>query len=354
MFSPRRLEGDAERAIQRVFEYARRNSPCCILIDNLEVLGHVRSGAFATDLQKRVVSCLLTLIDGIDVAASDTARLQERIFFIGTTAKLTDVDPAIRRSGRLEKVIEMNVPSAVEREQILRVLLRDMAIVIVTGREEFGCHAADSDSPSVTVDNTTVVEAAKLAHGMVGSDLMRLIKEAVHNMLQRTELSKETSIFGQQGCSEAERDESLSATLSDQFQSMSLSTPLKVTENSSPVECDKEEDNNLNAIENRLHLHSDDFHRALSRVSPSALREVVVEIPSVHWTDIGGMDAVKQSLKEVPFNIRFLCIEQCYHNLLLGGGVAVKASGNVSKLGYFPTERSLALRTSRMLQDSHG
>lgn len=291
-----------------MFEYARRNSPCCILIDNLEVLGHVRSGAFATDLQKRVVSCLLTLIDGIDVA-SDTARLQERIFFIGTTAKLTDVDPAIRRSGRLEKVIEMNVPSAVEREQILRVLLRDMAIIVIV--TEFGCHSAggvdgdtsaESDSPSsVTVDNSTVVEAAKLAHGMVGSDLMRLIKEAVHNMLQRTELSKETSIFGQQGCSEAVIDESLSATLSDQFESMSLSTPLKVAEHITPIECDKEEYNNVNAIGNRLHLHSDDFHRALSRVSPSALREVVVEIPSVHWTDIGGMDAVKQSLKEVPF-----------------------------------------------------
>lgn len=285
-----------------MFEHARRNSPCCILIDNLEVLGHVRSGAFATDLQKRVVSCLLTLIDGIDATADTSSRPQERIFFIGTTAKLTDVDPAIRRSGRLEKVIEMSVPSAVEREQILRVLLRDMTIIIVLGSEEFefGCHSsgsvesvsAESDGPPVTVDNSTVVEAAKLAHGMVGSDLMRLIKEAVHNMLQRTELS---SITGQQVTSKADRDESLSVTLSDQFQSMSLSTPLKDTE---IVVCSKEEDNAFMAG-NRLHLNSDDFHRALSRVSPSALREVVVEIPSVHWTDIGGMDAVKQSLKEV-------------------------------------------------------
>ena len=292
-FSPRRLEGDAERAIQRVFEYARRNSPCCILIDNLEVLGHVRSGAYATDLQKIVVSCLLTLIDGLD-AASSSASPQDRIFFIGTTAKLTDVDPAIRRSGRLEKVIEMSMPTAVEREQILRVLLRDMAVVIVQGTE--GVHTGsvrgeslDSDSPVVTVDNSTVEEAAKLAHGMVGSDLMRLIKEAVHVMLQRREASK---------ISEAVADETVSIRLSEQFQSMNLSTPCKDAETTSTVVSDKG-DHRAYMEASRLHLHSDDFHRALSRVSPSALREVVVEIPSVHWTDIGGMDAVKQSLKEV-------------------------------------------------------
>lgn len=42
-----------------------------------------------------------------------------------------------------------------------------------------------------------------------------------------------------------------------------------------------------------------DFRKAVSRVSPSALREVVVEIPSVRWEDIGGMEGVKRSLREV-------------------------------------------------------
>jgi AAA family ATPase len=42
-----------------------------------------------------------------------------------------------------------------------------------------------------------------------------------------------------------------------------------------------------------------DLLHALSRVRPSALREVVVEVPRVLWNDIGGMESVKQSLKEV-------------------------------------------------------
>lgn len=42
-----------------------------------------------------------------------------------------------------------------------------------------------------------------------------------------------------------------------------------------------------------------DFRAALLLVSPSGLREVAVEVPSVKWGDIGGMEGVKQSLREV-------------------------------------------------------
>ena len=42
-----------------------------------------------------------------------------------------------------------------------------------------------------------------------------------------------------------------------------------------------------------------DFETALCEVEPSALREVLVEIPDVHWDDIGGLDTVKQELREI-------------------------------------------------------
>ena len=41
-----------------------------------------------------------------------------------------------------------------------------------------------------------------------------------------------------------------------------------------------------------------DFEEALARIKPSALREVIVEIPNVHWDDIGGLYEAKQSIKE--------------------------------------------------------
>ena len=41
-----------------------------------------------------------------------------------------------------------------------------------------------------------------------------------------------------------------------------------------------------------------DFERALSEVGPSAMREVLIDVPKVHWEDIGGNDTIKQQLKE--------------------------------------------------------
>jgi transitional endoplasmic reticulum ATPase len=57
----------------------------------------------------------------------------------------------------------------------------------------------------------------------------------------------------------------------------------------------------------RLILKKSDFHEALKVVRPSALREVLIEIPNVKWDDIGGLDNVKQELKEAvewPLNNR--------------------------------------------------
>ncbi|NIO20089.1 MAG: AAA family ATPase, partial [Candidatus Aenigmarchaeota archaeon] len=49
----------------------------------------------------------------------------------------------------------------------------------------------------------------------------------------------------------------------------------------------------------KLRVEKKDFENALKMVEPSAMREVLVEIPKVKWTDIGGLEGVKETLKEV-------------------------------------------------------
>jgi transitional endoplasmic reticulum ATPase len=51
-------------------------------------------------------------------------------------------------------------------------------------------------------------------------------------------------------------------------------------------------------ILSKMTVTHDDFKEALKEIEPSALREVLVEIPLVNWNDIGGLDKVKQQLKE--------------------------------------------------------
>jgi transitional endoplasmic reticulum ATPase len=48
----------------------------------------------------------------------------------------------------------------------------------------------------------------------------------------------------------------------------------------------------------KMEVISDDFMLAFREITPTAMREVYIEIPSVHWTDVGGLDEVKQNLIE--------------------------------------------------------
>ncbi len=54
----------------------------------------------------------------------------------------------------------------------------------------------------------------------------------------------------------------------------------------------------LNAVPATLHVSQADFEAALSAVRPAVLRSLHVEVPSVRWSDIGGMEAIKQTLQE--------------------------------------------------------
>ena len=63
-------------------------------------------------------------------------------------------------------------------------------------------------------------------------------------------------------------------------------------------EIDLEEPTIPKEILDRLIVQKDDFEAAMREVSPSAMREILVEVPNVSWEDIGGLEAVKQLLVE--------------------------------------------------------
>jgi transitional endoplasmic reticulum ATPase len=61
----------------------------------------------------------------------------------------------------------------------------------------------------------------------------------------------------------------------------------------------KEQEEIPTKIMENLRVTKEDFGNALKMIEPSAMREVMVEIPKVTWNDVGGLESVKQSLKEV-------------------------------------------------------
>jgi SpoVK/Ycf46/Vps4 family AAA+-type ATPase len=161
------------------------------------------------------------------------------------------------------------------------------------------------------------------AHGMVGSDLLIVIKEAHLQALNRLLFDDHTIAMSdilQQPIDHwrqllTERSSGIAAgvsecsavkNLSQEFQSLSIEGCECLTKDNAISETATDTPMNGFLL---LPLIEGDFLKALKKVNPSALREIAVEVPTVRWDDIGGMAKVKEALQEV--NIRFISTTLC-------------------------------------------
>lgn len=235
-----RLAGEAESELRQVFLRASKRAPCIVLIDDVEKVSPQRSGGsddvVVSDLQKRITSCLLNILDG--------ASALDGVFVIATSSHPSSIDPAMRRPGRLERELEMSVPSAAEREDILRQILLS-----------FGVPTGDEQNSANTISSKCLTQASQKTYGMVAADLLLGVKEAYVSATKRSLGGTVDAI----------------TALPMPSESPALGTSLR----------------------------DEDLLAGLDRVVPSAIREVAVDVPTVRWTDIGGMAQVKENLREV-------------------------------------------------------
>jgi len=88
-----------------------------IFIDELDAIGSRNSLGVPSSSNHATVSQLLTCLDGLEQRGN--------IFVIAATNNLGQIDPAIRRSGRFDRVIEMHLPNAKSRLSLLKFYLKD-------------------------------------------------------------------------------------------------------------------------------------------------------------------------------------------------------------------------------------
>jgi ATP-dependent 26S proteasome regulatory subunit len=108
--------GESERKLHELFEAARRDAPALLFLDEIDALGRKRSqiqGAGRT-----VVSQLLTELDGVNIE-------NDGLFVAAATNHPWDVDTALRRPGRLDRMTFVPPPNARERAEILALHLRE-------------------------------------------------------------------------------------------------------------------------------------------------------------------------------------------------------------------------------------
>ncbi|MBI2656222.1 CDC48 family AAA ATPase [Candidatus Woesearchaeota archaeon] len=283
--------GQSEENLRKKFEEAEKNAPSIIFIDEIDAIASKREETRG-EVERRVVAQLLALMDGL--------QSRGKVVVIAATNVPNILDPALRRPGRFDREIEIGVPSKEGRLNILKIHTRNMpmytrenivkdsdfepeykeAILNLQRYKDTNSRSIERTINKYLVENAEknelfkkievsklkkymekinydskvviLKELAEITHGFVGADLASLAKEAAMIVLRRV--------------------------LPD----------IKL----------KEDDPLPKELLERLIITQQDFKESLKVVRPSALREVIVEIPNIKWSDIGGLLNVKQELIE--------------------------------------------------------
>ena len=112
--------GESERAVRDVFKKAKQVAPCIIFFDEIDALAPCRRESDGTRVSERVVSQLLTEIDGVE-------DLRE-VLVLAATNRPDIVDPALLRAGRFDIILDFPYPEKNELYEILKIHTRGKPI----------------------------------------------------------------------------------------------------------------------------------------------------------------------------------------------------------------------------------
>lgn len=246
--------GESEERLRKIFEEATQDAPSVIFIDEIDSIAPKRENVTG-EVERRVVAQLLTLLDGMEERG--------QVVVIGATNRVDSIDPALRRPGRFDREIHIGVPDTKDRYEILQIHTRGMPIERDEETrpeselaEEIEVGMEESDEVSLERKkkeevNKYLMYLAERTQGFVGADLLALVQEAAMRCLRENlpglDLEKEAI------------------------------PPEKLE---------------------KIVVTKKNFEEALIEAEPSALREIFVEMPSVGWNDVGGLDEAKQSIIE--------------------------------------------------------
>jgi len=113
--------GESEKGVREIFRKARSAAPCIIFFDEIDSIAKARSsGSSDTGVTERVVSQLLTEIDGVEEMKGVT--------ILAATNRPDLIDPALMRPGRFDQVISIGQPDGETRKSIFAVHLRNIKV----------------------------------------------------------------------------------------------------------------------------------------------------------------------------------------------------------------------------------
>ena len=146
--------GETEARLREIFKEAKDNSPSIIFIDEIDAIAPKREEAYG-DVEKRVVAQLLALMDGLTERGN--------VIVLGASNRPDSIDPALRRPGRFDREMEISVPNADGRLEILHIHTRGMPLS----------------------DDVDLKNLASELHGYTGADIKSLCRESAIKAIRR-------------------------------------------------------------------------------------------------------------------------------------------------------------------------
>ncbi|ONH67610.1 Ribosome biogenesis ATPase RIX7 [Cyberlindnera fabianii] len=242
------MSGESEKKIRELFDEAKTLAPCIIFFDEIDAITPKREGA-QREMERRIVAQMLTSIDELSLDKTNG----QPVIIIGATNRPDSLDPALRRAGRFDREICLNVPNEASRLHILKKMSSKLKI---DGELDFA-------------------RLAKATPGYVGADLKALTAAAGICAIKRisSTLTDDSDLLTQ-GL-EPESLESLST-----IQKFLLRHPTPLTaEQLAP-----------------LAITYEDFLTALPTIQPTAKREGFATVPDVTWASVGALTQIRIEL----------------------------------------------------------
>ena len=140
--------GESEKAVRETFRKARAAAPCIIFFDEIDAIAGVRGRYAGSEVTEQVVSQLLTEMDGLE-------DLKD-VILLAATNRADMLDPALLRSGRFGRHIEIPMPDFESRKAIFKIHLKNKPL--------------DKD---VSID-----QMAEFLDGYTGADIQAICEEA--------------------------------------------------------------------------------------------------------------------------------------------------------------------------------
>ncbi|UCD13141.1 MAG: CDC48 family AAA ATPase [Thermoplasmatales archaeon] len=331
--------GQSEENLRKIFEEAQKNAPSIVFLDEIDAIAPKRSEVHG-EVERRVVSQLLTLMDGL--------KGRGKLIVIGATNIPDTLDPALRRPGRFDREIRIEVPDREGRKEILQIHTRGMPIDSNLDQFYSGQKVDTKKTQDVIKKCIEKIRISDLI-GNLSKEKEKSRRDAVGDYLKvifsrfKTDLpaeffeklvallTDEITILLPYDTWDSERGLRVEHQIDERFTAIKENPGDFIKRIAKEIILDEIADITygfvgadlaalareaaMNALRRylpeidleqpippelleKMEVTMADFKNAHRGIEPSAIREFFIEVPKVTWADIGGLEEVKQNLRE--------------------------------------------------------